>query len=131
MATKHLKPVHPGTVLLEEFIRPLGLSASALAKALDVPAARVSEIVRGRRAVTADTALRLGRLLGTTPGLWMTLQSEHDLRVARRDSGEEIRSRVVPVRGPRPTASVEVRERVASYGLRARKDRKRRRDSRG
>ncbi len=132
MATKHPRPVHPGTVLEAEFMRPLGLSAKALAKALDVPVTRVSEIVRGRRGVTADTALRLARLLGTTPGLWLTLQSEHDLRVARRDSGEEIRAHVVPIRTPRPTGSVEVQKRVAAYGHRRDRDRRRRRrDSRG
>ena len=83
--TKNLEPIHPGEILEEEFMRPLGLSANALAKAIDVPVTRVSEIVRGRRGVSADTALRLGRFLGTTPELWLGLQSEYDLRIARRD----------------------------------------------
>ena len=114
--TKQLNPIHPGEILEEEFMRPLGLSANALAKAIGVPVTRVSEIVRGRRGVTADTALRLGRFLGTTPELWLALQSEYDLRIARRDFEDEIRIRVSPLKAGKLTAAAELREAVAAYG---------------
>ncbi len=128
MTTKRLDPIHPGEILEEEFMRPLGLSANALARAIDVPVTRISEILRGRRGVTADTALRLGRFLGTTAELWLGLQSEHDLRVARRDFDDAIRARVVPLKPAGPTAAHEVREAEAAYGARAlRRDRDRRR----
>lgn len=112
---KPLNPIHPGEILEEEFMRPLDLSANSLAKAIDVPVTRVSEIVRGRRGVTADTALRLGRFFGTTAELWLALQSEYDLRIARRDFEESIRVRVVPLKAVRPAASREVREPRATY----------------
>ncbi|MCY1641370.1 HigA family addiction module antitoxin [Methylorubrum sp. SL192] len=70
---------HPGEILLEEYLRPLGMSANALAKAIEVPANRISELLRGRRGMTADTACRLGRFFGTTPEFWMSLQTAHDL----------------------------------------------------
>ena len=73
---------HPGEVLAEEFMKPLGLSARALAAELDVPANRITEIIRQRRGVTADTAIRLARRFGTTPRFWMNLQVAHDLSVA-------------------------------------------------
>jgi len=110
-----LDPIHPGEILEEEFMRPLGLSANALARAIDVPVTRISEIVRGRRGITADTALRLGRLLGTTPELWLGLQAEFDLRMARRDSGKAINERVSPLRGLSAKV-MEVREVSARYG---------------
>lgn len=94
MAQRLLDPIHPGEILAEEFLKPSGLSANALAKALDVPVTRISEIVRGRRGVSADTALRLARYFGTSAELWLGLQAEYDLRVARRAVGEEIRRRV-------------------------------------
>src|SRR5262245_65566249 len=90
-------PRHPGEILEEEFMRPLGLSANTLARAIDVPVTRVSEILRGRRGVTADTALRLARFLGTTPERWLVLQAAYDLFVAYRDEGEAIESRVMPL----------------------------------
>ncbi|MGH7342030.1 MAG: HigA family addiction module antitoxin [Candidatus Rokuibacteriota bacterium] len=94
MAHRLLDPIHPGEILAEEFLKPSGLSANALAKALDVPVTRISEIVRGRRGVSADTALRLARYFGTSAELWLGLQAEYDLRVARRAVGDEIRRRV-------------------------------------
>ncbi|MBB5048899.1 addiction module HigA family antidote [Rhodopseudomonas rhenobacensis] len=75
---------HPGEVLREEYLLPLGLSARALAKALDVPANRLSEIVRGSRDVSADTAIRLGRYFGTDPRFWLNLQAAHDLSKAEQ-----------------------------------------------
>ncbi len=88
MATRRLEPIHPGEILEEDFMRPLGLSANALAKRVDVPVTRISEMVRGRRGMTADTALRLARFFGTSPELWLGLQAEYDLRVARREVGD-------------------------------------------
>lgn len=94
MATKLLDPIHPGEILAEEFLTPSGLSANALAKSLAVPVTRISEIIRGRRGVSADTALRLARYFGTSAELWLGLQAEYDLRVARREVGEDILRRV-------------------------------------
>ena len=82
-------PVHPGEVLAEEFLRPLGLSASALARRIGVPGNRVSEIAAGRRAVTGDTALRLAAAFGTTPEFWMNLQSRWELETARDAARDE------------------------------------------
>jgi len=79
------EPMHPGEVLAEEFLRPLGLSAAALARSLGVPAKRTRDIVAGRRSVTGDTALRLAAALGTSAEFWMNLQKGWELAVARRD----------------------------------------------
>ena len=89
-------PIHPGEILKTEFLDELGLTAYALAKALRVPANRVTEIVNGERSITADTALRLARYLGTTPEFWLNLQAHFDLSVAKRTLGPEI-ERNVPV----------------------------------
>jgi addiction module HigA family antidote len=78
-----MRPIHPGEVLREEFLLPLGLSAHALAIALHVPAPRINDIVRERRAVTADTAMRLARYLGTSAEFWMGLQSDYEMALAR------------------------------------------------
>ncbi len=83
MAAKRLEPIHPGEILEEEFMRPLGLSANALARRIDVPVTRISEIVRGKRGITADTALRLGRLFGTSSELWLW-HEENPRRRSRR-----------------------------------------------
>jgi addiction module HigA family antidote len=77
-------PIHPGVTLFEDFMEPLGLSANQLAQMLDVPQNRVSEIVRGRRSVSADTALRLERAFGVSAQFWLNLQQQHDLILARR-----------------------------------------------
>ena len=73
---------HPGEILLEEYLHPLGLSANALAQVIEVPTNRISELVRGRRGMSADTACRLGRFFGTSPEFWMNLQTAHDLSKA-------------------------------------------------
>lgn len=99
-AEDRLPPVHPGDVLLEDFMKPLGLSRSRLASDLRVPARRVSQIVRGQRAVGGDTALRLARHFGTSTELWLRLQWTFDLEVAEAVAGERIR-REVRVRGRR------------------------------
>ena len=88
-----MRPVHPGEILREE-LDELGLSANALARALDVPTNRITAILRGQRGVTADTALRLARYFGTTPQLWQNLQKTYELRVAEIESGPQIRERV-------------------------------------
>jgi addiction module HigA family antidote len=87
---------HPGEILDEEFLKPLGLSVNALAMALRVPATRIGAIVKGERAVTADTALRLGRFLGTSPEFWINLQAMHDLTKARQEHGAAIERDVHP-----------------------------------
>ncbi|CAG0935618.1 Antitoxin HigA [Thermoflexales bacterium] len=85
-----LPPVHPGEVLREGFMKPLGLSQYRLAKDIGVPALRISQIVRGQRAITADTALRLARYFGTSPDVWLRLQVTYDLEVAQRQIGRRI-----------------------------------------
>ena len=80
----------PGEILLEEFLRPLTLSQSALARALSVPPRRINEIVLGKRSVTADTDLRLTRYFGLTPGFFLGLQADHDLMARRREIGDQI-----------------------------------------
>lgn len=139
--TVNLEPIHPGEILEEEFMRPLRLSANALARRIDVPVTRISEIVRGKRGITADTALRLARLFGTSSELWLGLQSEYDLRVARRDVAPEIESRIVPLKGSEyrfdggPRVRSSVGERPVPYlaisaGSRTRDRRRIRRSSR-
>ncbi len=89
-----LEPIHPGEILQEEFLRPLGISQNRLARDLDVPVSRVAGIVKGERAITADTALRLARFFGTSAELWINMQTDHDLRITRRLTGAEIAKRV-------------------------------------
>ncbi|MFC1681226.1 HigA family addiction module antitoxin [Pseudomonadota bacterium] len=90
-----MRPVHPGEVLRDE-LEELGMSANAFAEALDVPANRISAILKGQRGVTADTALRLSRYLGTTPDVWLNLQKAFELRVAELESGKDIAKRIKP-----------------------------------
>jgi addiction module HigA family antidote len=93
---KLLTAIHPGEILREEVLRPLEMSVNQLAKALAVDAARMNEIVRGRRGITADTAVRLARYLGTAPEFWLKLQVHYELRVARQTKLKEIESAVRP-----------------------------------
>ena len=83
MATTTLPPIHPGEVLLEEFLEPMGLSQYRLAKDISVPPRRINEIVHGKRSVTADTALRLSRYFGTSERFWLNLQTGYDLDIER------------------------------------------------
>jgi addiction module HigA family antidote len=94
--TKTMPPIHPGETLREDFLKPLGLTVNRLSLQLIVPASRINDIVRGRRAITADTALRLARYFGTTPQFWMNLQSNYDLDLALDNRGREIADRVRP-----------------------------------
>lgn len=89
-------PTHPGEVLREDFLKPLGMSQYALAKAIDVPQIRVSEIVNGKRAITPDTALRLARYFGTSAEFWTGMQATYDLEMARDQVGAEIEAKVRP-----------------------------------
>ena len=95
MTAHKLAPVHPGEVLLEEFLKPLGLSQYRLAKGLSVPPRRINEIVQGKRAISADTALRLARYFRTTDRFWLTLQTRFDLEVERDRLGERLQSEVM------------------------------------
>jgi addiction module HigA family antidote len=81
-----LDPIHPGEILLEDFIKPLQISINRLARDIGVPPGRISNIVNGKRSITADTALRLGTYFGVSPELWLNLQTDYDLRIARRNT---------------------------------------------
>jgi addiction module HigA family antidote len=94
MPRHKLSPVHPGEILLEEFLCPLGISQYRLAKGVSVPARRINEIVRGSRAVTADTALRLARYFGTSERFWLNLQARYDLEVVKDRLGRRLEREV-------------------------------------
>jgi addiction module HigA family antidote len=87
---RKMKPIHPGEVLLEEFLNPMGISQYRLAKDTSVPARRINEIVHGTRSITADTALRLGRFFGTSAQFWMNLQTHFDLEVQQDRIGNRL-----------------------------------------
>jgi addiction module HigA family antidote len=89
-----LEPISPGEILLEEFLRPLGVSQNQLARELDVPVSRVASIIRGNRAITADTALRLGQYFGTSAEMWLNLQSQYDLRLVQRTTWPRVKARI-------------------------------------
>jgi len=91
-----MKPVHPGEVLMEDFLEPMGLSQYRLAKEIKVPLRRVNEIVLGRRGITSDTALRFAQFFGTTPELWQSLQSQYEMDTAKQSIWEKIKKTVVP-----------------------------------
>lgn len=99
---ERLPPVHPGEILLEDFMKPLGLSQYRLAQDLGVPALRISQIVHGKRAVTADTALRLARYFGTSANVWMRLQARYDLEVAEGELAERVQREVKVRQAPTP-----------------------------
>ena len=87
---KLLDPIHPGEILLEDFMKPFGISINRLARDLDVPPNRISAIVNGIRSITADTALRLGTYFGVSPETWLGLQTDYDLRLTRQRDGDRI-----------------------------------------
>jgi len=99
MTAHKLAPVHPGEVLLKEFLEPFGLSQYRLAKNLSVPPRRINEIVQGKRAISADTALRLARYFGTTDRFWLNLQARHDLEVERDRLGARLTREVAVLAG--------------------------------
>jgi len=96
MIKNGMRPVHPGEVLREDFLVPLGMSANALAKALNVPAPRVNDVVRERRGVSADTAMRLARYFGGDARSWLNLQAAYDLRVAEIGNARRIEREIAP-----------------------------------
>ena len=96
MTDKTFAPVHPGEVLLEDFLNPLGVSQYRLAKSINVAPRRINEIVHGKRAITADTALRLGLFFGMEEQFWLNLQTHYDLKVARMKCGGRLKAEVVP-----------------------------------
>ncbi len=94
---KKLEPIMPGEILLEEFMRPLEISQNKLARDLDVSIARINDIVHGRRGISADTALRLGKYFKTTAEFWMNLQSRYDIKIAKRDVWPSIEKNIRPI----------------------------------
>jgi addiction module HigA family antidote len=100
-----LSPVHPGEVLLEDFMKPLGLSQYRVAKDIGVPTLRISQIVRGQRSITADTALRLARYFGTSAAVWLRLQARYDLEMAEAKIAKRINREVKILRVAQPAVS--------------------------
>jgi len=101
MGTKELlDPITPGEILREDFMEPLGISINQLSRDLAVPPNRISEIVNGKRAITADTALRLQRYFGVEAQFWLNLQSEYDLRVMKQKIWDDIQRRIIPLQNP-------------------------------
>lgn len=95
MKTEELLPlIHPGEILLEEFIRPMGLTLAEVSRATAIPASRLTEITKCRRGISAETALRLAKFFGTSAAFWLGLQAEHDLEEAERQLGEKINNEV-------------------------------------
>ena len=92
--TELLDEIHPGEILLEDFMKPMGITARQLASDIDVPPSRISDIVHGRRQITADTAVRLGLFFSMEPRFWMNLQTEYDLRITQRESAAQMTSRI-------------------------------------
>jgi addiction module HigA family antidote len=90
MRDKRLPPIHPGEILLEEFLKPMGISQYRLAKATSVPARRINEIVHGKRSITADTALRLSKFFGMSDRFWMNLQTRYDLELEKDRLGSRL-----------------------------------------
>jgi addiction module HigA family antidote len=105
---RRLPPIHPGEMLREEFLLPMGLSANALALAIRVPVTRVSEIVNERRGITADTALRLARYFRMTPEFWMNIQSHYDLEIARDAKERLIRESIKPAPQDKKTGALKL-----------------------
>lgn len=98
MSRNKMRPIHPGEILREEYLEPMGMSVNALAHHLRVPATRLHEIVKERRSISADTAMRLARFFGGDPQSWLNLQSAYDLRCAEIECAAEIREEVQPYR---------------------------------
>jgi addiction module HigA family antidote len=94
MSKRELPPIHPGEILIEEFLAPMEISQYRLAKDISVDPRRINEIVHGQRSITADTAFRLGRYFGMSPQFWLNLQSHYDLEILDMESGEQIEKEV-------------------------------------
>jgi len=91
-----LTPIHPGEILLEDFMRPKDISINKLAREIAVPPNRISAIVNGKRGITADTALRLGKYFSVSPETWLGIQADYDLRIAKQTIGKELEKRIHP-----------------------------------
>lgn len=94
--SKKLEPITPGEILLEEFLKPMGVSQNKLARAIDVPPGRVNDIIRGQRSITRDTAARLAIYFGTSPDLWINLQARYDAKIVERDVMPSIARQIRP-----------------------------------
>ena len=97
MIKNNMRPIHPGEILREEYLVPLGMTANALSIELRVPAPRINEVVRERRGITTDTALRLARFFNTTPQFWLNLQTSFDLKQTESEVGEKIAHDIHPI----------------------------------
>jgi len=97
MSKNRMRPIHPGEILREEYLIPMDMSSNTLANALGVTAARINEIVKEQRGVTAETAMRLARYFSTTPEFWLNLQMAYELRIAQQDAGARIKAEVQPL----------------------------------
>lgn len=95
--TTFIKPIHPGEILKEEFLDPMGISQREFARRIDVPANRVNQIVNGKRGITGDTAIRFGLALGTSPEMWLRLQSRYELEKARDESDPDLEEKITPL----------------------------------
>lgn len=102
---KRLPPIHPGEILLEDFMKPLELSSYRVAKDIGVPALRISRIVRGQRSITADTAMRLARYFGTSAAIWLRLQARYDLEIAEAKMAKRINREVKALHAIHPSTS--------------------------
>ena len=102
---ERLPPIHPGEILLEDFMKPLELSSYRVAKDIGVPALRISQIVRGQRSITADTAMRLARYFGTSAGIWLRLQARYDLEIAESKMAKRINREVKVLQVTHPSTS--------------------------
>ncbi len=95
--TEKIPPVHPGEALLEDYLKPMGVSQHQLAMSMNVPPNRINGIVQGKRAITAETALRLSRAIGTSPDFWLNLQTSYDLRLAEERLAEILEKEIIPI----------------------------------
>ncbi len=98
MTEKTLPPIHPGEILLEEFLEPLGISQYRLAKEIHVPPRRINEIIHGKRGISPDTALRLSRFFGMSERFWLNLQTRYDIEMTKRKIGEQLQSEIQPMK---------------------------------
>ncbi len=98
MTEKKLPPIHPGEILLEEFLEPLGISQYRLAKEIHVPPRRINEIIHGKRGISPDTALRLSRFFGTSERFWLNLQTRYDIEMTKRQIGDQLQSEIHPLK---------------------------------
>ena len=98
MTEKTLHPIHPGEILLEEFLEPLGISQYRLAKEIHVPPRRINEIIHGKRGISPDTALRLSRFFGTSERFWLNLQTRYDIEMTKRQIGDQLQTEIHPLK---------------------------------